>query len=500
MDGLQRVEALFSSLADADGVVQYAIMLEVMTTLGADAARAKVEVEGLLGAEGRKSLAEIVQGPVGQFLSSRHDEASNKLSKMEVAVAKVVAARSAPGAATTGTAAAGLLTCDVCGAPSKLKCSRCKGRRYCARQCQVRDWKRGGHREACTGSSGGGGGGIGGGGGEGGKATGGKKADAAETDSGAESAESTLAAAVAESAAESAAAENTESKNETAGATPTAAAVGGSGGEGGEWGEGSEGSEGSEQPPSVVMGSGGDGRGARGAQNPGAGAGGDRAAAGHCGFVDQMDPEVLAQLGFGGANPLALLEQDVQEERAALAALEAEEEGEGKTEGEVQGETQGEGGEGEVGGRGAIKETQEGVNGAPDTFAAAATVDAVDTNSVNNAAVAEEEKEAQLARDAAEEQESLAAVQALLVKEKLRRQKSDDGDSDGGGEGGGDGGDGGGNGDGGSSPLFTDDQAGIINQAIDKVRASSNQKSKRQQAEMEGGGGNEKGEGDDAGV
>ena len=207
MDGLQRVEALFSSLADADGVVHNAIMLEVMTTLGADAARAKVEVEGLLGAEGRKSLAEIVQGPVGQFLSSRHDEASNKLSKMEVAVAKVVAARSAPGAATTGTVAADLPTCDVCGVPSTLKCSRCKGRRYCARQCQVRDWKRGGHREACTGSSGGGGGGCGGsggGGGEGGKAPGGKKVDAAETVSEGESAESSLAAAVASSAASSA--------------------------------------------------------------------------------------------------------------------------------------------------------------------------------------------------------------------------------------------------------------------------------------------------------
>ena len=103
MDGLQRVEALFSSLADADGVVHYAIMLEVMTTLGADAARAKVEVEGLLGAEGRKSLAEIVQGPVGQFLSSRHDEARNKLSNMEVAVAAVIAARSAPGGAGKNT-------------------------------------------------------------------------------------------------------------------------------------------------------------------------------------------------------------------------------------------------------------------------------------------------------------------------------------------------------------------------------------------------------------
>ena len=102
-DGLQRVEALFSSLADADGVVHSAVMLEVLTTLGGDATRFKNEVKELLGAEGRKSLAEIAQGPVGQFLSSRHDEARDKLSKMEVAVAAVVAARSAPGGAGKNT-------------------------------------------------------------------------------------------------------------------------------------------------------------------------------------------------------------------------------------------------------------------------------------------------------------------------------------------------------------------------------------------------------------
>ena len=109
MDGLQRVEALFSSLADADGVVHSAVMLEVLTTLGGDATRFKNEVKELLGAEGRKSLAEIVQGPVGQFLSSRHDEARDKLSKMEVAVAAVVAARSASGAveAKAGSATVG---------------------------------------------------------------------------------------------------------------------------------------------------------------------------------------------------------------------------------------------------------------------------------------------------------------------------------------------------------------------------------------------------------
>jgi hypothetical protein len=102
-DGIRRVEALFSSLADADGVVRSAVMLEVLTTLGGDATRIKDEVKELLGAEGRKSSAEIVQGPIGQFLSSRHDEASDKLSQMEVAAAAVVAGRSAPWGAGKNT-------------------------------------------------------------------------------------------------------------------------------------------------------------------------------------------------------------------------------------------------------------------------------------------------------------------------------------------------------------------------------------------------------------
>ena len=45
-----------------------------------------------------------------------------------------------------------VLSCDVCGAPSTSRCSRCRGRRYCSRPCQLSDWSKGGHKRACKGS------------------------------------------------------------------------------------------------------------------------------------------------------------------------------------------------------------------------------------------------------------------------------------------------------------------------------------------------------------
>jgi len=39
--------------------------------------------------------------------------------------------------------------CANCGKPAETKCSRCKQTFYCRRECQLRDWKRGGHKEIC---------------------------------------------------------------------------------------------------------------------------------------------------------------------------------------------------------------------------------------------------------------------------------------------------------------------------------------------------------------
>ena len=41
--------------------------------------------------------------------------------------------------------------CAVCGSETALSdCTRCKGARYCSKDCQRIDWKTGGHREMCA--------------------------------------------------------------------------------------------------------------------------------------------------------------------------------------------------------------------------------------------------------------------------------------------------------------------------------------------------------------
>merc|ERR1712029_119760 len=40
--------------------------------------------------------------------------------------------------------------CGNCGKPAETKCSKCKEVFYCKRECQLRDWKRGGHKEICN--------------------------------------------------------------------------------------------------------------------------------------------------------------------------------------------------------------------------------------------------------------------------------------------------------------------------------------------------------------
>jgi len=40
--------------------------------------------------------------------------------------------------------------CGNCDKPADTKCSRCKQVFYCRRECQLRDWKRGGHKEICN--------------------------------------------------------------------------------------------------------------------------------------------------------------------------------------------------------------------------------------------------------------------------------------------------------------------------------------------------------------
>jgi hypothetical protein len=51
------------------------------------------------------------------------------------------------GAAGSGTGTS-CLVCDVCGAPSTLRCIRCKTARYCSKDCQKAAWKE--HKKQCA--------------------------------------------------------------------------------------------------------------------------------------------------------------------------------------------------------------------------------------------------------------------------------------------------------------------------------------------------------------
>ena len=87
----ERVQALFAALADKDGSVGTAIMLRLLEELGnithLDGPQTE-ELEHVLGPTGKKTVADIVAGPVGGFLSMDSEESATKLDNLERAAAE----------------------------------------------------------------------------------------------------------------------------------------------------------------------------------------------------------------------------------------------------------------------------------------------------------------------------------------------------------------------------------------------------------------------------
>ena len=54
--------------------------------------------------------------------------------------------------ASASASRSALPECSWCKATSSklLKCGRCKLRAYCSQDCQRRDWREGGHKQACV--------------------------------------------------------------------------------------------------------------------------------------------------------------------------------------------------------------------------------------------------------------------------------------------------------------------------------------------------------------